>query len=153
MSPIAPRCHIDGPRRAAAAALLALFIATCAAGPGRAGEKADVGKEVSEALGAIGSYSADKRDEALAAGRSLIDRLSGRIATIEEKAKETSGEASEATREKWQDTKSGLRNLHDEAATKLDRMKDSSAETWSDARQSFADSIKSLGESIEKADD
>lgn len=114
-------------------------------------DAADVKQEFSETLDAIKAYSADKRDEAAAAGQDMVDALDERMNALERKIENASDATSEATRAKWAETKAGLMKLRDKAAMQLDHMRDSSSEAWSDAKDEFTDAVEELGESIEDA--
>lgn len=132
-----------------------LLIGLAAAGigmqPAHAGESSNVKQELSETLTAIKNYSADKRDEAVAAGKEMVETLDAHIEALQDKAERTSDSATEATRAKWEETKSGLIKLREKASVQLERMRDSSAEAWSDAKDEFTDAVEKLSDSIEEA--
>jgi hypothetical protein len=136
---------------AAAALLAGLTLSAADLHSAQAAEANEVQMQVGEALDAIKDYSADKRDEAVAAGRQLMDSLDRRIEEMQARVDTASEQTSEATREKWRETKAGLIELRKNAAMRLEAMRESGSDAWSKAKQDFSDSVETLGQSIEDA--
>jgi hypothetical protein len=112
---------------------------------------AQVHEEVSEALQAIGSYTAEQRDAALAkAGETLkktdarIDQLQHRIDRNWETMNDTAREKARAALKTLQQQRTGLAEWYG-------GLKHSSANAWEELKRGFTKSYRELENSLEKA--
>lgn len=138
---------------AATAIVAGLAVATAGLDTAQAadGGASEIKTEISETLDAIKAYSAEKRDDAVAAGGALMDKLDRQMAKMEYDIEQASEETSDAAKAKWQETKAGLMKLRESTAMKLEAMREGTAETWSQTKKEFSDSVETLGKSIEEA--
>lgn len=132
---------------------LALAVPTAFAGmtkedPAQTG---DVRKEVSEAVQAIGSYTAEQRDAAVAKAKEALAATDRHIDQLQEKIDRNWSSMSEAARENARIAMHNLQQQRTELAEWYGGLKHSSAKAWDDIKQGFAKSYKALGESLEKA--
>ena len=135
---------------AATAIVAGLAVATAGLDTAQAAAS-EIKTEISETLDAIKAYSAEKRDDAVAAGGALMDKLDRQMAKMEYDIEQASEETSDAAKAKWQETKAGLMKLRESTAMKLEAMREGTAETWSQTKKEFSDSVETLGKSIEEA--
>lgn len=95
------------------------------------------GQKVDETLERFRSYSAERRDEAVEAGRELLTVLDERIDRLQDDAGEAAADAKEASREEVE----RLKELRASVADKLDKAGEETASTWSRFRSAVGDAV------------
>lgn len=111
----------------------------------------EVRHEVKEALEAVKTYSADKRDEAVKKVRIAIDDLDRRIEDIESRVEEQWNRLDQSARKQAQATLKTLRAKRTELAEWYGGMRHSSAGAWKHVKQGFLDSYEALSKAYDKA--
>lgn len=111
----------------------------------------DVKKETSDLLQTLKSYSADKRDEALAESKEAMDSLDQRIDNLESQVDDNWGEMTAAVREKARASLQALRKERTDVAEWYGGMKASSASAWEEMKSGFSNAYSDLAEAWEKA--
>jgi len=107
----------------------------------------DVSKKTAEAWATVKSYTAERKDDAMAYGRDLVRETDRQIAALEGQAAKASGEA-KVQLEKELKALKAKRKL---AAKKLDEMGRAGAAAWDEAKNGFADAYRDLERSTERA--
>jgi len=111
----------------------------------------EVSQELVDAGAVIANYSADQRDEAIAAGESALADLDARIERAQAWVDAHWEEMSEEAREKVRATMTSLRQRRNQAAEWMGGLKHSSAEAWEDVKSGFADAWAALEQSWAQA--
>jgi len=135
--------------------LTALFIA---AGPAGAAGEDDASAQSQESfetlkqkwnetMDALGSYTAEQREQALKSGRETLDAMDERLEMMETWTKQHWDTMSEETRDERTAMLKEMREQRNNVAEWFGGMKHSSADAWDSAKQGF---IKSYGE-LQKA--
>lgn len=114
--------------------------------------RAEVQREVSQAIEAIKGYSIDQRDQALQKARSMLDRLDARIEQLERGIRQNWDEMSETTRNKTSETLSQLRKKRNQLAEWYGSLKHGSGNAWDEIKQGFSDAYSELQAAWKKAD-
>jgi hypothetical protein len=99
----------------------------------------DVRKEVRDAVDAIKSYSADKRDEAVKRAKSALDDFDARMDKLEQKAKE-----------KQEKAVARLKERRKQVAKRYEEMKQATKEKWEKAKSRFLKSYQEMEEEYEE---
>ena len=99
----------------------------------------DVRKEVREAIDAIKSYSADKRDEAVDKAKSALDNFDARMEKIEQRAKENKEKAVVKLKEKRQ-----------QVAERYEELKHATKENWEKTKSRFLKGYQEMEEEYEE---
>jgi len=107
----------------------------------------DVSKKTAEAWATVKSYTAERKDDAMAYGRDLVRETDRQIAALEGQAAKASGEA-KVQLEKELKALKAKRKL---AAKKLDEMGKAGGAAWDEAKNGFADAYRDLERSTERA--
>ena len=107
----------------------------------------DVSKKAAEAWATVKSYSAEKKDEAMAYGSSLVRETDRQIESLEKHAAKASGEAKTQLERELKD----LKAKRAVAAKKLDEMGKAGGAAWNDAKDGFADAYRDLERGYERA--
>ena len=100
-----------------------------------------------ETWNTIKSYSQDKKNEAVAYGKKLMQEADVKIEQLEAKASQASGEAKLQYEKEIRE----LKVMRDNTAAKLDKMAKESGAAWNDTKQGFADAYKELQHAYRKA--
>jgi hypothetical protein len=95
----------------------------------------------------VKSYTIEKKDEAVAYGRKLVQDADREIGSLEKKAAKSSGEA----KAQFQSDIQELKAKRAAASKKLDEMGKASSGAWDDAKNGFADAYKDLHDSYHRA--
>lgn len=98
----------------------------------------DVKKETSDLLETLESYSADKRDEALATSKAAMDSLDQRIDALESQVDDNWDEMTTAVRDKARASLQALRKERNDVAEWYGGMKASSAGAWEEMKSGFS---------------
>lgn len=95
----------------------------------------------------IKSYSQDKKSEAVAYGKKLMQETDAKIEQLDAKASQVSGEAKLQYEKEMRE----LKVMRANTAAKLDKMAKESGAAWNDTKQGFADAYKELQHAYRKA--
>lgn len=106
------------------------------------------GKQWSETMDALGSYTADQKDKALAAGKKTLDAMDRRIDELEAWTSEHWDSLSEETRERKTEMLSDMRRQRNKVAEWYGGMKHSSADAWDGVKQGFIKSYDKLQDTV-----
>lgn len=112
----------------------------------------EVKKETQDLLKTIGSYSADKRDEAVEKAKDGLNTLDKRIDALEERMYERWDTLSDAARKEARENLKALQKLRLQAAEWYGSMKASSADAWDHMKQGFSDAYTALEDAWEKSE-
>lgn len=107
----------------------------------------DLAKETKEAFEAFKAYMIDKKNDALAHGKVLLDKTDAEIDKLQAEADEASGDAKVAYEEEIEN----LKAKRAVAAKKLDELGDASADSWDDAKAGFTEAYKALYDAYKEA--
>ncbi len=107
----------------------------------------DLAKETKEAFEAFKAYMIDKKNDALAHGKVLLDKTDAEIDKLQAEADEASGDAKVAYEEEIEN----LKAKRAVAAKKLDELGDASADSWDDAKEGFTEAYKALYDAYKEA--
>ena len=107
----------------------------------------DVSKKTAEAWDTVKSYSAEKKNDAVAYGRKLVRAADAKIKGLEGKVANASGDTKSAYERELKD----LKAKRAQAWKKLDEMGKASGAAWDGAKNAFADAYKDLSEAYDKA--
>jgi hypothetical protein len=135
--------------------LLAVLIDLAVATAGTSGQDqtsgTEVREEISEALQAIGSYSAEQRDAAVAKAQEALAKTDARIEQLQQRIDQNWQHMNQAAREQARDTLKVLQQQRTDIAEWYGGLKHSSAKAWEEIKQGFAKSYSALEKSLEKA--
>ncbi|WP_027852601.1 hypothetical protein [Marinobacterium litorale] len=112
----------------------------------------EIKKDTQQLLENIGSYTAEKKDQAVKAARESLDKLDQRIDALQGYIDENYDEMSVAARKEAQETMKALREQRVEVAEWYGSMKASTSESWSHMKQGFSDAYKDLANAWEKSE-
>ena len=132
--------------------LTPLMLAAALAFPAHAAETendrttaAEVREEMSDAAEAIGSYAADKRDEAVTQAEAALDVLDARIQALEARIDAKWEKMDQAAREQARRTLQTLRQQRVEAAEWYGGLQASTAEAWELMKAVVTGAYRSVG--------
>jgi len=120
------------------------FGADTAAGETESAEQEPTGKQWSETLETLKSYSSEQRDKALAAGKKTLDAMDERIEKLESWTSEHWDSLSKESREKKTRLLNTMREQRRKVAEWYGGMKHSSSEAWESVKQGFIRSYDKL---------
>lgn len=112
----------------------------------------EVNKETQDLLKTIGSYTAEKKDEAVQKAKDGLSKVDKRIDALEARIDKNWHEMSEAARTEARENLKALRKQRNEVAEWYGSMKTSSAKGWNHMKKGFSDAYKALGEAWEKSE-
>ncbi|MFN2353363.1 MAG: hypothetical protein ABR512_02405 [Desulfopila sp.] len=112
----------------------------------------EVKKETQSLLQTIGSYTADKKDEALQKAKESMNKLDKRIDALEAKIDKQWTSMSEATRKQARENLKTLRKQRNHVAEWYGSMKTSSADAWGRMKKGFTDAYESLADAWAKSE-
>jgi hypothetical protein len=114
-------------------------------------QRQEMRKEVDEAVGAIRSYSIERRKEAVAQARQAMEEADRRTAQFEARVRERWNHMDTATRQRSLDTMADLRQRRNELGEWSGGMKHSSKEAWGDVKSGFVRSYHDFIDALEQA--
>jgi septal ring factor EnvC (AmiA/AmiB activator) len=117
----------------------------------RAATQDDVKKETREAATAIGEYSVEQKDKAIAEAKELMQKLDKSMDDTESSMKENWHSLEESAKQNYELSKKEFKTQREELAGWVDKMQNSSAEAWDETKKGFAEAHDSLNSSWEKA--
>ncbi len=103
-------------------------------------------------LKTLGSYTADRRDEAVQKAQEGLHELDQRIDTLEARIDKNWGKLSEATRKETRKNLRALRKQRNQVAEWYGSMKTSSADAWDHMKKGFSDAYQALENAWEKSE-
>ncbi|MDK3018449.1 hypothetical protein [Pseudodonghicola flavimaris] len=104
----------------------------------------EVRQEISEAFAAIGDYSAEQRDEALAAAREAMTRLDAEIDRRQDALRDGWSDMSEAARDKAREGLQQLQAARYRLSERYGALESGADSAWDDLKQGFAEAYDSL---------
>ncbi|HYB40502.1 MAG TPA: hypothetical protein VEL75_01965 [Candidatus Methylomirabilis sp.] len=107
----------------------------------------DVKQKTSAALSAIGSYTVDKKDQAMAEGKKLVADMDRRMKELETQAAQSNAETKAAAQQAMVE----LKQKHAKASQKLSDLGNATSASWDSVKSGFTDAYKDLADSFEKA--
>ncbi len=112
----------------------------------------EVKKETQDLLQTIGSYTADKRDEAVQKAKVGLNKLDKRIDVIEARIDKNWDKMNKSARKEARENLKALRKQRNQVAEWYGSMKTSSADTWDRMKKGFSDTYKALEDAWEKSE-
>jgi ElaB/YqjD/DUF883 family membrane-anchored ribosome-binding protein len=112
----------------------------------------EVKKETQELLQTIGSYTADKKDEAVQKANNGLNKLDKRIDALETRIDHNWDKMNKAARKETRENLRALRKQRNKVAEWYGSMKTSSADAWEHMKKGFSDAYKALEKSWEKSE-
>jgi hypothetical protein len=112
----------------------------------------EVKKETQDLLQTIGSYTADKKDEAVQKAKEGMNKLDKRIDALEAKIDKNWDKMNKAVRKEARENLKALRKQRNKVAEWYGSMKTSSADTWDHIKNGFSDAYKALKDAWEKSE-
>lgn len=106
----------------------------------------EVRSELSEAMQALGDYTAQERDEALAAAREALDRADAEIERQEQALRENWAEMSEAAREDAAARLEDLREARNQLGERFGALRAGADSAWDDLTQGFSNAWDSFSD-------
>ncbi len=131
-----------------------IFIAGSPGNPARAADETtakEAREKTVQALKAIGSYTAEQRDEAVRkAGETLAD-MDARIERLETQISQKWDQTDQAARTRAQQALTGLRKQRTKAAEWYGALQHSSNNAWKDVKSGFIESYHAMQDAFDKA--
>jgi len=112
---------------------------------------AEVRAEIDDALKAIGNYSAEQRDAALAKAKDSLEKTDKRIEQLQEQIDRKWATMSDSAREQARKALNTLRQERTKLAEWYGGLKHSSANAWEEIKKGFTKSYQELENSLAKA--
>jgi len=112
----------------------------------------EVKKESQDLLQTIGSYTADKRDEAVQKAKEGLNKLDKHIYALEARIDKNWDKMNEASRKEAHENLRALRKQRNQVAEWYGSMKTSSADAWDHMKKGFSDAYKAVEAAWEKAE-
>lgn len=114
-------------------------------------KSSQVKEEVDQAVDAFRTYSADRRDEAVANARRAAEDLDRQMEQLQEQMDQRWGRMSQAARTRSQATMADLRKRRNAMAEWYGGMRHSSTAAWGEVRVGFVKSYHELADAMRKA--
>jgi chromosome segregation ATPase len=146
-----PMTFLDTLRAAALAALLAMPAAAQDAGGQTTAD--EVRAEISDAMDAVATYSAQERDEALAEARAALDRLDAEIEAREQALREGWAEMSDTARDTARARLQDLRAARNRLGERFGALQAGTTSAWDEVQAGFTDAWEAFSEAWSAADD
>lgn len=112
----------------------------------------EVKQETQELIQALGTYTADQRDEAIERTKTALDELDKRIDALETRIDNNWDQMNKAAREKARANLKALRKQRTEVAEWYGRLETSSADAWEHTKKGFSDAYKNLSDAWETSE-
>lgn len=113
----------------------------------------EVDKKVKDALDALKSYSAEKKDEATERMRGLMQDMDARIARLQTDLETRRQALSESARRQTEETLESLKRQREELSGHYDKLKQGSAKAWEDIKKGFSRAFESFRKSLKTAEE
>lgn len=102
---------------------------------------------LSDTWNSVKDFTIEQKDKAVADGQSAMDKFDAQMDQMDAEASKDSAEMSAG----WEDTKTKLAELRDNAQAKLDQMGNATADSWESVKQEFGDAVQKLEDAYNKA--
>lgn len=112
----------------------------------------EVKKETQALLQTIGSYTADKRDEAVQKANEGLNKLDKRIDELETRIDNNWDDMNQATRAKARESMREIRKQRNQVAEWYGSMKSSSVDAWDHMKKGFSEAYQVLEDAWEKSE-
>lgn len=112
----------------------------------------EVKKETQDLLQTIGSYTVDKKDEAVQKSKESLKNLDKHIDALEAKTDKNWSSMTESARKQARDNLKALRKQRNQVAEWYGSMKTSSADAWEHMKGGFSDAYKTLADAWEDSE-
>lgn len=112
----------------------------------------EVKKETQDLLQTIGSYTADKRDEAVQKTKEGLNKLDRRIDALEARIDKDWEDMSQTARTEAREKLKALRKQRNQVAEWYGSMKTSSADAWIHMKKGFSEAYKALEDAWVKSE-
>lgn len=111
----------------------------------------DIQKETQDLLKTIGSYSVDKKDEAVQTAKDGLNEVDKRIDALEAKMDQNWDKMSQAAREQTRENLKALRKQRNQVAEWYGGMKNSTADAWENMKKGYSEAYNKLENAWEKS--
>lgn len=111
----------------------------------------EIKQKTQDLIQAIGSYTADQRDEAVQRAATALNNLDERIDALEERLVDNWDQMNQAAREKARADLKALRKQRNKVAEWYGSLTNSSADAWEHTKRGFSDAYKALDDAWERA--
>ncbi|MBR9882588.1 MAG: hypothetical protein GYB21_02585 [Oceanospirillales bacterium] len=112
----------------------------------------EVKRDTQELIKSIGSFTADKKDQAVEEAKDSLNKLDQRIDALQAKIDQNFDDMSDAARQEAREDMKTLRKLRNKTAEWYGSMKTSSADAWDQMKKGFSNAYKDLAEAWEKSE-
>ena len=109
-----------------------------------------VQQETEDLMQTIGSYTADKKDEAVEAAQESMNKIDQRLDALEAEVDQHFDQMSDAAREEARESMKMLRDKRNQLAEWYGSMKASSADSWENMKDGFAGAYQDLAQAWEE---
>lgn len=109
--------------------------------------------ELSEAMEAVGAYSVEQRDEALAAARDALDRVDAEIERQEQALRENWAEMSEAAQDAARERLNDLRDARNRLAERFGALQAGADSAWDELTDGFGNAWDSFTDVWSQSDE
>ncbi|MFO7921883.1 MAG: hypothetical protein R6U99_13960 [Nioella sp.] len=113
----------------------------------------EVRAEISEAMNAIGAYSEQERDEALAEARAALDRLDAEIERRDRALRENWAEMSDAARETAEARLRDLRQARNRLGERFGALESGASSAWDELKTGFSNAWGDFSDAWSAADE
>ncbi|RFU11864.1 hypothetical protein DZD18_14990 [Rhodobacteraceae bacterium W635] len=113
----------------------------------------EVRAEISEAMNAIGAYSEQERDEALAEARAALDRLDAEIERRDRALRENWAEMSDAARETAEARLRDLRQARNRLGERFGALESGASGAWDELKTGFSNAWGDFSDAWSAADE
>lgn len=116
-----------------------------------AGSPAEVREETQELLKDLKAYSAEQRDQAVAAAKAALDKADQRIDEMQDWIDDNWADMSQTAREQARASMDALRERRTQVAESYGSLKTSSASAWEAMKAGFSDAYQALGDAWDES--
>lgn len=102
---------------------------------------------ISEAWNSVKGFTIEQKEEVVSEGQRAIDNFDAQMEQLDAEASKDSAEISAG----WEETKTRLGELRDNAKVQLDKLGEASEETWEDLKREFGQSVDDLNDAYDNA--
>lgn len=113
----------------------------------------DVKREAREFADALGSYSAEQKDQAVAEAQQALTELNQRVDGLKARIAERWGEMDESARQSAGKNLETLEREQDQLADRFEALRGASGDAWARVSEGFSDAYAELREAWREADE
>jgi hypothetical protein len=114
-------------------------------------QRAEMRKEIGEAVDAIRSYSIERRKDAVAVSRKALDDADRRMERLQARLDADSERMEAGARQRSQEAMADLRRQKSDLADRGAKLQHASEVAWDDARRDFVDGYHAFVQALERA--